>query len=226
VAPTINDPNASVVLDITPPPVGNSKCTVWKYHYGDKPPTREKKRRIVPKTGTKQGAVTGLLFAKRPQVAVHSIARHYSEGRTYPAKGFLVDFSKSVIVLQYPADFNSLFRRFVESQIAFSEPRELMVMVRHLWFSSFRDAVVNGIEESRPERFSTRQFLQSYFVLSRTISTKFSVIFKPDIHGPIAGESNLGDDPSGISIFEQPKNFCESWFASRIAHQISIVNPA
>jgi hypothetical protein len=37
-APTINDPNASVTLDITPPS-GDSRgdCAVWVYHYGNPP---------------------------------------------------------------------------------------------------------------------------------------------------------------------------------------------
>ena len=40
-APTINDPNASVTLDITPSPNGRD-CSIWHYHYlkkGERPPT-------------------------------------------------------------------------------------------------------------------------------------------------------------------------------------------
>lgn len=45
-APTINDPNASVILDITPPPSGKSgNCTVWVYHYGEPPPVKKPDRR-------------------------------------------------------------------------------------------------------------------------------------------------------------------------------------
>jgi hypothetical protein len=38
-APTMNDSNATVTLDITPPVSGNpGKCAIWKYHYGEAPP--------------------------------------------------------------------------------------------------------------------------------------------------------------------------------------------
>jgi hypothetical protein len=41
-APTINDPNASVTLDITPPSEDSNgeNCAVWVYHYG-KPPSKQ-----------------------------------------------------------------------------------------------------------------------------------------------------------------------------------------
>ena len=32
-APTMNDPNASVTLLMTPPIDGNSNCAEWVYHY-------------------------------------------------------------------------------------------------------------------------------------------------------------------------------------------------
>lgn len=38
-APTINDPNATVILDITPPLENKeSDCVIYYYHYGDPPP--------------------------------------------------------------------------------------------------------------------------------------------------------------------------------------------
>ncbi len=37
-APTINDPNASIILDIKPPLEGErGDCAVWVYHYGNPP---------------------------------------------------------------------------------------------------------------------------------------------------------------------------------------------
>jgi hypothetical protein len=42
-APTINDPNAIVTLDITPSPTG-SDCQTWHWHYlrkGEKAPARK-----------------------------------------------------------------------------------------------------------------------------------------------------------------------------------------
>jgi hypothetical protein len=45
-APTMNDPNAKVILDITPPSSGMAgNCSMWKYHDGEAPPT--KPRRII-----------------------------------------------------------------------------------------------------------------------------------------------------------------------------------
>ena len=43
-APSMNDPNASVVLDITPPSGERIEgCTFWRYHYGETPPPKHKK---------------------------------------------------------------------------------------------------------------------------------------------------------------------------------------
>jgi hypothetical protein len=45
-APTINDPNDSITLDIKPPLNGErGDCAVWVYHYGNPP---EKFRLIAP----------------------------------------------------------------------------------------------------------------------------------------------------------------------------------
>ncbi len=38
-APALNDPNASITLDITPAPHNGAGCAVWRYHYGP-PPAR------------------------------------------------------------------------------------------------------------------------------------------------------------------------------------------
>jgi hypothetical protein len=47
-APTMNDPNASVTLDITPPsesPRGD--CAIWVYHYGNSP-SKESNSKLQP----------------------------------------------------------------------------------------------------------------------------------------------------------------------------------
>ena len=49
-APTTNDKNAIVTLDITPSKNG-ANCAVWQYHYGKAPPkTVNPRRKIVPPT--------------------------------------------------------------------------------------------------------------------------------------------------------------------------------
>jgi len=47
-APTINDPNAIVTLDITPPSgQTNEECCVWVYHYGDPPHEFKRKNKAI-----------------------------------------------------------------------------------------------------------------------------------------------------------------------------------
>jgi hypothetical protein len=52
VSPTMNDPNAKVILDISPPPSGRAgNCSVWEYRYGEPPPLRAPRRKapaIIP----------------------------------------------------------------------------------------------------------------------------------------------------------------------------------
>jgi hypothetical protein len=51
-SPTVNDPNAKVILDITPPPSGKAgNCSVLEYRYGEPPPLktpRPKQEPIIP----------------------------------------------------------------------------------------------------------------------------------------------------------------------------------
>lgn len=48
-APAMNDPNATIILDITPPQKKTkSDCTVWHHHKEAPPPMREKHRGAAP----------------------------------------------------------------------------------------------------------------------------------------------------------------------------------
>jgi hypothetical protein len=49
-APTMNDPNATVTFDITPPlRQTNEECSVWVYHYGDPPHKFKRKNKDIGK---------------------------------------------------------------------------------------------------------------------------------------------------------------------------------
>jgi len=59
-SPTANDPNAKVILDITPPSGKAGNCSVWEYRYGEPPPLkpppqRKKQQPIIPPKGKKSG---------------------------------------------------------------------------------------------------------------------------------------------------------------------------
>jgi hypothetical protein len=49
-APTINDPNASITLDITPPSRcsqnKDSNCVIYRYHHGNPPPLMKRKKKF------------------------------------------------------------------------------------------------------------------------------------------------------------------------------------
>jgi hypothetical protein len=55
--PAINDPTATVTLDIYPPQAGESAdCSVWHYHYGTPPPLSNNKGSDgITKVSTAQG---------------------------------------------------------------------------------------------------------------------------------------------------------------------------